>query len=212
VAEKAAIAAPARNDSASPVFVGHNPHFIIDELRRLLPAADIRPAKLDKLSKAQELYNDPYSLNYLNAHQVVEYLLGHTLDFQKLSLPPCRQEQFGRIMLDGAHNASGMLTLLGGLERANKLPAVAIVSSTAERDLARLCKLIEGKVANIITTTIPNNPRSVTMERLAELGYKPFSDPFEALAYAKMEYNDGILIAGSLYLCALIRQGLIADD
>jgi dihydrofolate synthase/folylpolyglutamate synthase len=178
-------------------------------LRQSLPDADFRPVDLSRLSEARAIYSDPYSFNYLIAHQVAEYLLCRKLPLQKLALPPCRQERFGRIMLDGAHNASGILTLLKGLEGRGELPEVAIISMTAERDIERFCGLFAQKIPHILTTVIPHNPRSVSMDTLAKLPYKSFDSPSKALAYAEKTFSGRILVAGSLYLCALLRQKLV---
>ena len=203
IGEKAAIIG-----KNSPVFVACNPEFVIERLQSLLsPQTQLHIADTNNLDEARKLYSDPYSYNYMNAHAVAEYLTAKKLPYIKLKLPPCRQEIFGRVMLDGAHNASGVLSLLDSF--AGDYPDAVIISATKDRDIARLCRLFERKIRNIILTVIPDNERSIDEETLNILPYKSFMKPEDALRYAQEAFSGKILIAGSLYLCAYMRERLV---
>lgn len=206
VKEKAAVVR-----SNTPVFVGHNPDFIVDILRGELPASKLILVGLDELDAVREHYPDPFSYNYLNARNVAEYLLGKRLGIKKLELPKCRQERIGRVILDGAHNPSALISLLKSFDEES-MPKAVLLSSTFDRDINSFINILKGKIPVIILTTIPANDRGIALEQLRMLPYKSFEEPLEALKYLSDTVNGGILVTGSLYLCAYVRSRLVNNE
>lgn len=191
----------------SPVFIGHNKNFVLDLIKEKLKNSELiyaDDAPLLVLEEVKSLYSAPFHYNYINAYNVVNYLLNRNIQMLRHPLPPCRQERIGGFLLDGAHNASGVIELLSGM---NEMPPVAVVSSTMERDLKKFCSLLSAKIPKIITTTIPDNDRSYFAENLQKLGYECIPDVKYALDKA-LEYANGgvVLVCGSLYLCAYVRK------
>lgn len=195
----------------SPVFVANNPDFIMSKCREALPNAEIITPTANNVEFAKVIYNEPYCYNYANAHNIVSWLLGRDAGFSLLKLPPCRQEWFGNVMLDGAHNISGLLSLVKSFK--NRTLKFAIVSLTADRDTKRYLSLLSKWVSNIILTTIPNNQRSITAVTAADLPCEFVENPTDALKYAKarIKASEMLLITGSLYLCAYLRPYLIGQ-
>jgi dihydrofolate synthase/folylpolyglutamate synthase len=185
-------------------FIGYNQDFIIDIISKSLPDRDLRYIPIEKRLEAERYYPYPFSLNYLNAHNVAEFLLQRSLPFVQLPLPPCRQERFGRVLLDGAHNPSGLMELLKGYT-----PDIAIISTTSDRDIKKFCEILSRKVDRIILTTLPDSFRAYSVEKLNRLPYEFIQNPIDALNIALKDTDGDILVAGSFYLCGHIRKYLI---
>ncbi len=196
----------------SPLFIGYNPDFVVDYVAGALPACDVRPLFSDPRvlqirGDVEKLYNKPFSYNYLNAHRVAEYLLGTEFPAELLPLPPCRQERIGRVLLDGAHNPSGLISLLHGLPA---VPAAAVLSSTVDRDLHKFCHILSSKIKSIFLTAIPGNPRSYTEAQLRKIqDTDVYMAPEDALNAALNAVAGDVLVCGSLYLCAYLRSLLL---
>ncbi|MDR2884210.1 MAG: hypothetical protein LBV09_03795 [Deferribacteraceae bacterium] len=184
------------------IFVGQNQEFINEMIANFMPQCNIHYLNTDIVSD----YPSPFIYNYQLAHSVVEFLLGRRLEVAKLPLPPCRQERFGRVLLDGAHNASGLMTLLKEYK-----PEIAIVSQTADRDIKKFCDILARGAKCIIITTIPDNPRATNIEKLRKLPFELIIDPIEALNTALNETDGEVLVTGSFYLCGQVREYLLAQ-
>jgi dihydrofolate synthase/folylpolyglutamate synthase len=195
----------------TPLFLGYNPGFVVDFIINSLPGCDVRPLFNDPAAvkireETENLYHKPFSYNYLNAHRVAEYLLDTEFSPELFPLPPCRMEKFGRIILDGAHNPAAIISILRGLP---SLPAAAVVSSTIERDLFKFCRVLSSKSVRIFLTVIPGNPRSCTEAQLRKIQNRDiYLNPEDALNAALKAVTGDILVCGSLYLCACLRNSI----
>jgi dihydrofolate synthase/folylpolyglutamate synthase len=201
LAEKTAIA------RGGAVFVGYNKDFIIEAIRANLPGMDIRLPDFSRLPEAEKLFTKPYSYNYLNALNVAEYLLGKEQPILPAPLPPCRLERFGRVILDGAHNPSGLISLMKSF--GENIPSAVVVGITNDRDITKHLHIIKSYIKNIYLTLIPDNERSASVDELKKTDQTVFNDPKDALEAAQASYSGDILVTGSLYLCAHVREMLI---
>ena len=122
---------------------------------------------------------------------------------QNLTLPPCRNEKLGRFVLDGAHNEDALEQL--GAKYLDLKPVV-IFSSTLDRDTNKLLDIIKTFANTIILTAIPDNERSINIYDISQDILKE-KDPEKALKIAvELSENTDILVCGSLYLCAHVRE------
>jgi dihydrofolate synthase/folylpolyglutamate synthase len=146
----------------------------------------------------------PFNRNYSLAKNIIMELVGRLPNDFTPTLPQCRLERLGNFILDGAHNPNGMCELMKSPE-LSKVGAV-ILSSTADRDLQRLVSLITPRFKNIIITEIPSNERSLRLpvnipNTIQEKDLK------KAINIAvELAKNADILVCGSLYLCAAVKQ------
>lgn len=123
---------------------------------------------------------------------------------------PARQEVFGTVMLDGAHNENGAWALLQALPFEN---ITAVISMMADKDCDAYLRLIAPRCRKVIATQAPN-PRTLPAEKLAEIAGRycdqvlVVKEPHEALAIAKKE-NRFTLVCGSFFLAREIRKDLL---
>ena len=78
---------------------------------------------------------------------------------------PARQERFGNILLDGAHNENGAHALVDSLPLEN---ITAVIAMMADKDCDSYLKIIAPRCRKIITTET-SNPRTLAAENLAEI-------------------------------------------
>lgn len=160
-----------------------------------------------------------------------ELFLGKALDADRLRQAVSTATVPGRLeavsdkplcLLDGAHNAHGLATLMQTLEQV--LPRrriIGVVSILSDKDAATmLAELIPR--CDIVFVTTSSNPRALPANRLAEIaegladprerGPEVFvdEDPCSALrsAYKLASSNQVILVTGSLYLVGDVKRGL----
>jgi dihydrofolate synthase/folylpolyglutamate synthase len=188
----------------SPVFVGACKSFITDEIRAKLSEKEIVSPSEQDISQALRFAPPPFNSNLALAMRTAEYILEKNIPYEVYPLPPCRQERFGRVILDGAHNESGILTLRKVFPKVGGI----LLSSTKERDLKKFAELLSKCSKDIILTSIPDNPRGIDAA-VAE-GLPFIKDPVSALAELETRSEGDILVTGSLYLCAYIRKILTA--
>ena len=146
--------------------------------------------------------------NLAVARECVAYL--HQCAHTEYPFLPARQENFGRVMLDGAHNINGAFALLQALPFEH---ITAVISMMADKDCDGYLKLIAPRCRKIIATETPN-PRTLPAENLAEIAgrycnhVRAEKDPHKALQLAKAE-NMFTLVCGSFFLAREIRKDLI---
>ncbi len=157
------------------------------------------------LDFAKDNYPHPYAENYCTAKKILETLLHKpTPDFHNLKLLPCRQEKLNdRVMLDGSHNASGIMSLFNS-NAVGKNPAI-LASFTVDRDIQSLVKILENYSDDIIITTIPNNERSISAEHINRFSDRFIECPLEAMNHLLSKEKE-VLVLGSFYLCAYVKQ------
>ncbi|MCM1286385.1 MAG: Mur ligase family protein [Acetobacter sp.] len=124
-----------------------------------------------------------------------------------LCYPPARQEKINSVLIDGGHNVDSAMALKPVINNE-----VALIGMMQDKNVDGYLSLIAPKCKKIIATT-PNNSRSMTAERLAQIAQKYCSDiiavsnPNEALEFAQKQ---GLtLVCGSFYLARDIRNKLI---
>lgn len=110
------------------------------------------------------------------------------------------------IILDGAHNPSGMEALVESLEDFSYRKLIAIVGALADKDVHKMLLRIAPK-ADVMIATQPKNPRACDAEELARVikkfGKEPIVEPNveDAITIAMnlAEGCDMICVTGSLY-------------
>lgn len=161
-----------------------------------------------KLVKVNE-FGD-FKLNNFETVKKCLSLLNINCDF-KLKKLPARQEYVGSdIMIDGAHNENGAVSLK---EYLPKRDITAIIGMMKDKDVDAYLKNIAPCCKKIIATE-PSNSRSMVAEELAEIATKYCNNveieknPEKALQKALKNY-DFLLICGSFFLARDIRKDLI---
>lgn len=161
-----------------------------------------------KLVKVKECGN--FKLNNFETVKEALKVLHIDCDFQLKKLP-ARQEYITKdIMIDGAHNKNGAISLKKYLP---KREITAVIGMMKDKD-------VEGYLENIaplckkIITTESSNVRSMPAENLAEIASKYCNNveveknPKMAVKKALKKY-DFLLVCGSFYLARDIRKDLI---
>jgi dihydrofolate synthase/folylpolyglutamate synthase len=184
----------------SPVFIGRNTPSIERHIKEALKGKE-----LVFTNESSGRVPEPYSWNLALAENVVKHLTGSLPENFEPSLPPCRQERTGRFILDGAHNPNGMLALM----RSGIKFGAAVISSTTDRDITKLIKIIKPYCSGIVITEIPENSRSISLPLNVDAAAQE-KDHRKALNIAvELAGNADILISGSLYLCAAYKKFLL---
>ncbi|MEF3254002.1 MAG: hypothetical protein K6348_00315 [Deferribacterales bacterium] len=187
------------------LFLGVNKRFIIEYIKKIFHDREIRIIEPKTDSFLIQKYPKPYIYNYLLAKDVVEYVLDKNLpDDTELFLPPCRMEKIGRFILDGSHNPSGLLNTIKNFDSDT-----IIFSCTKDRPIEKMVKILNSYFKNIILTEIPNNERSISLENINIKHVLKIKDPITAINKSiDISNKYDIVIIGSLYLCAYIREYL----
>lgn len=113
------------------------------------------------------------------------------------------------ILVDGAHNVQGAYVLREAIcEYFKNHNIILIVGILADKEVDKMVSVF-ASFANIVITTIPDNPRALSAEKLSEKFYKYKIETYVAneisvaveKAFQLCESNDNvIIISGSLYL------------
>jgi dihydrofolate synthase/folylpolyglutamate synthase len=188
----------------SPVFIGYGKRFISEAIRERFPNRELISPTPEYITEALNFAPPPFNLNLALAMRVSEHMCGGEIPFRRLPLPPCRRERFGRIVLEGAHNESGILALTKNFSKVGGV----ILSATKERDIKKFIYLLAKITDRIILTSIPDNPRSITADTVRGLNPPFIDNPAAALAKLESETEGDIIVTGSLYLCAFMRKVL----
>ena len=113
-------------------------------------------------------------------------------------------EKIGNIILDGCHNMPGILKIINTWKKQN-ISAV-IFTVTNDRNIENTAEILKHVSNNLIVTTLPGNMRSI--DECNNKNVKFIQSPEEALKYALNTYKGSILVTGSFYLCAYIKEYL----
>lgn len=158
---------------------------------------------IDKSESENSSYPYPYSENFSTANRIYKTLLNKEFDKNiLLQLPPCRMEQSGRIVLDGSHNMQGVLKIRNTWKKYN-FDAI-LTTVTNDRDIKNTVEILKTVSNNIVVTTLPENIRSI--DSFNDDSVKFISSPLEAFDFILKEYKSNILVTGSFYLCAIIKE------
>ncbi|TCK58352.1 bifunctional folylpolyglutamate synthase/dihydrofolate synthase [Seleniivibrio woodruffii] len=184
-------------------FLGANTKEVSDHARKEF--ADRRIIQSDYSETAHRGFQPPYADNLRLAEAVCDHIIKGSVP-DTLKLPPCRMERFGRFVLDGAHNEDGLNRLMANYK--DKKPIV-IFSCTRDRDAQKHINIIKQAASEVILTQIPNNERSIDVNDLITDAHKR-ADVWDAVKLAvELKQNTDILVCGSLYLCAAVREILV---
>ncbi|ADD68624.1 FolC bifunctional protein [Denitrovibrio acetiphilus DSM 12809] len=182
------------------VFVGSNTEYMNKYLDYKLHSKTIVRAKYSSSEYMGQSY--PFSDNLRLAESVCDYIVSGTMP-ESFKLPPCRGEVFGRFILEGAHNEDALTKLA---ERFRGKKPTVIFSTTNDRDTMALLEIIKTFSDTIILTTIPDNERSINLNDISTNIIKEEA-PGQALKIAvELSENADILVCGSFYLCAHVRE------
>lgn len=120
------------------------------------------------------------------------------------------------IVIDGAHNYSGMKALAQTIKELRCFPKVAVIGMLADKDYTEAVKLISPLCKQICTVPI-DNPRSLSPQQLKN-SIQPYCQEVTAyssreealqMALEKLEEEDTMLICGSLYLAGEMRLAVL---
>lgn len=131
---------------------------------------------------------------------------------------PCRQEVLCReplVILDGAHNPQGVAALTESMRTFSPgTPWTLLIGMLRDKQADACAALLAPLCARVVCCT-PPNARALPAAALAAAfppgtAAQAVPDPAAALAAAQELAGDGpLLIAGSLYLCAVLRPLLV---
>lgn len=113
------------------------------------------------------------------------------------------------IVIDGAHNPSGVRALCDCLEAASCDRLIIVCGMLADKNYTECAEMFK-KTGDVLIATEPDNPRKLSAERFAEALSTDlyFDNPSDAVNYAKAIAREGdlICVCGSLYLIGEIRH------
>lgn len=147
-------------------------------------------------------FRPPYANNLKLAEAVADFIVTGGMPCE-LKLPKCRGERIGRFILDGGHNEDALLMLADSFK---DIKPIVIFSSTSDRNTSELLKIVESFASVIILTSIPDFERSIDLN-LIDTSHIKEPSPSDAVKIAvELRENTDILVCGSLYLCASVRE------
>ncbi len=185
----------------SHLILAYNKPFVQDYIHQKINNTIIT-ISIDNLISDKD-YPYPYNENYTTASKIYNYLTGKEYKYNPLlKLPPCRMEKIGNIILDGSHNLQGILKIKKTWKHYN-FQAI-LITVTNDRNINNTVEILKTISHNIIVTTLPDNIRSIDSYKQDNIMF--IESPYEAIKYIKENYNGNILVTGSFYLCALIKN------
>ena len=131
---------------------------------------------------------------------------------------PGRLEFIGtspKVLLDGAHNASGAAALREYLDEFIRVPITMIFGAMRDKQLHEMAKTLFPAATRLVLTT-PENPRAAQIDTLREIAAEfistdatylaPSSADALKVAFDKTQPDELICVAGSLYLIGEMRR------
>jgi dihydrofolate synthase / folylpolyglutamate synthase len=131
---------------------------------------------------------------------------------------PGRMEEVSRdpiVLLDGAHNASGIRALVETIRNHNTYEKLFVVFAMMKEKESEMIQPLLPLAHHIVATEVSNQKRSRTAQELKDIilaqnpsqSVEAITSPKEALKSIQVQAgpNDMIVVAGSLYLIAQIR-------
>lgn len=187
----------------STLVLAYNKPFVLNHIKKTVKNI---VKSIDKEMIIEDIdYPYPYNENYTTASYIYKLLLNKEFKYNKnLKLPPCRMEKIGNIILDGSHNMPGILKIINTWKKQN-ISAV-IFTVTNDRNIENTAEILKHVSNNLIVTTLPGNIRSIDECKNNNVIF--IQSPKDALEYALNSYNGTILVTGSFYLCAYIKEYL----
>lgn len=128
---------------------------------------------------------------------------------EMLSLKP-------KILLDGAHNVDGAMTLVKALELFGRRRLILCLGMLGDKEREKVVELLY-PLADEVIITKPNSPRAGNWQYLAELieakgkHVTRIEEPRAAVleAYSRLQPEDMLCVTGSLYMIADARKALL---
>ncbi len=112
------------------------------------------------------------------------------------------------IIIDGAHNPDGAITLADYLREA-KFCGTLIFGGMKDKNISEVAKTLSNSAQKIITVAVQNNPRAETAENMKSIFSQFHNNVVAAKSYTQalsILENQPTVICGSLYLAADMRK------
>lgn len=164
------------------------------------------------------LFGDYQFKNFLTAYEVVTEL-GIDREIIKKACKKvvwqCRFERYFEkplVILDGAHNEDGMRELCKIIEQGYRSDEVVIITSILkDKDVRHMLKLMRKISDNIVFTSLEDNPRGTTGEKILEQledkrGCLVENDMKKAYEIAKNLNKKIIVVCGSFYTLSKFKE------
>lgn len=164
------------------------------------------------------LFGDYQFKNFLTAYEVVTEL-GIDREIIKKACKKvvwqCRFERYFEkplVILDGAHNEDGMRELCKIIEQGYRSDEVVIITSILkDKDVKHMLKLMRKISDNIVFTSLEDNPRGTTGEKILEQledkrGCLVENDIKKAYKIAKNLNKKIIVVCGSFYTLSKFKE------
>ena len=164
------------------------------------------------------LFGDYQFKNFLTAYEVVTEL-GIDREIIKKACKKvvwqCRFERYFEkplVILDGAHNEDGMRELCKIIEQGYRSDEVVIIASILkDKDVRHMLKLMRKISDNIVFTSLEDNPRGTTGEKILEQledkrGCLVENDMKKAYEIAKNLNKKIIVVCGSFYTLSKFKE------
>lgn len=164
------------------------------------------------------LFGDYQFKNFLTAYEVVTEL-GIDREIIKKACKKvvwqCRFERYLEkplVILDGAHNEDGMRELCKIIEQGYRSDEVVIITSILkDKDVKHMLKLMKKISDNIVFTSLEDNPRGTTGEKILEQledkrGCLVENDMKKAYEIAKNLNKKIIVVCGSFYTLSKFKE------
>lgn len=164
------------------------------------------------------LFGDYQFKNFLTAYEVVTEL-GIDREIIKKACKKvvwqCRFERYFEkplVILDGAHNEDGMRELCKIIEQGYRSDEVVIITSILkDKDVKHMLKLMRKISDNIVFTSLEDNPRGTTGEKVLEQledkrGCLVENDMKKAYEIAKNLNKKIIVVCGSFYTLSKFKE------
>lgn len=164
------------------------------------------------------LFGDYQFKNFLTAYEVVTEL-GIDREIIKKACKKvvwqCRFEKYFEkplVILDGAHNEDGMRELCKIIEQGYRSDEVVIITSILkDKDVKHMLKLMRKISNNIVFTSLEDNPRGTTGEKILEQledkrGCLVENDMKKAYEIAKNLNKKIIVVCGSFYTLSKFKE------
>ena len=164
------------------------------------------------------LFGDYQFKNFLTAYEVVTEL-GIDREIIKKACKKvvwqCRFEKYFEkplVILDGAHNEDGMRELCKIIEQGYRSDEVVIIASILkDKDVRHMLKLMRKISDNIVFTSLEDNPRGTTGEKILEQledkrGCLVENDMKKAYEIAKNLNKKIIVVCGSFYTLSKFKE------
>ncbi len=185
----------------SILILAYNKPFVLEHIKKTVQN-EIKFIEKDVIIKDDD-YPYPYNENYTTSSYIYKILLNKDFKYShNLKLPPCRMEKIGNVIFDGSHNMPGILKIKDTWKKQN-IGAV-IFTVTNDRNIENTAEILKQVSPNLIVTTLPDNIRSIKECNNKNIIF--IKSPIEAFKYAETHYKGKILITGSFYLCAYLKE------